>query len=333
MSQQDSNLPTPLPPDLPGSSEWKDEELPPIAPQQIVPKPNFAAKKIREEGTPAQAAGDAAPSEPGVTASPENQSGPNGDPGVDPTNPSTADLTAGDAPPAPPTGTQESGEAPATPLQNPDPEAGFPADAPGQHAVPTASGEFFQDTLVNPAEKRWLGILVAVLVLAGGLVFYLLKDALPSDSRYRATLTPELPIKGAKITIKSAEARWRQLGSKAEAATKDGLRICPEIALTFSPESTGALRIFFRNERDQQVGDTINMEIQGGRVIGGAESSTATGTRGLRTILEYADLSAGENTHWSIEIHEGTDPRGPMSGYSLLAKISVPWNFPSPTQQ
>lgn len=327
MSTQDSppEADSPAP-----STDWQDDEnLPPLVPPQIVPRPNFVAKKPRTPDdipdTPVDPA-VVATTAPAIVVEtiPAAES-----PKVRREDPRRDRLLV---PPDPTDALDGETLPPATPLADP-PASPPPAPdelAPGAVPVPAASPPDAPTTVkqLDPVEKRWLAILAVVLVVACGILAILMRDGFPSDSRYVATLTPQLPIKGAKITIESIRTGWKQLGSRADVKSREGLRITPEVAFTLSPDSNGALRIFFRNERDQQAGDTINLEIRSGRVVGSDESPNVSCTKGLRTLLEYNDLGASGNTYWAIEIHEGSDPRGPITDYTLLAKLLVPWNLP-----
>jgi hypothetical protein len=218
-------------------------------------------------------------------------------------------------------------EPPDTPPASPN-EPGNPqsetAPAGTSGAAPVAAGP---DTSrpkwsLDTGDRKWLIILLAGLLVIGGVFYFMLRSGLPVDSIYHAQSKPNLPIKGQKVTIGNLEMDWKDEGSGSLAGGIKANTLLPRLSLRFEAGSRGAVRIFFKNERDQLVGDTVDFELAGEAV-----ERVVTCTGGLRSRLEYDALRARDLARWTIEIHEGPNPQAPLAEFQMLCRLAIPWNL------
>jgi hypothetical protein len=221
------------------------------------------------------------------------------------------------------------GDEPATPAGEEAGDAGIDAGA-ASSTPPTAPKTEVPVTdrppglLTTPdaGERKWLGLLLAGLLVIGGVFYFLLRSALPSDSGSQARLKPNLPIKGEKVTIEALDMDWKDEGSDSLAGGLKASTLFPRVSMRFAPGGSGAVRIFFRNEREQLVGDSVDLEPGGG-----SAEHVVTCTAGLRSRLEYDVLRTQDAARWTLEIHEGPKVGAPLSEFTLLSRLAIPWNL------
>lgn len=230
------------------------------------------------------------------------------------------------------------GETPATedaPLAGGEPgpektdEDGAPPDSTVEGTSETAPGE--TGALTSPAgflsrldasEKKWLLILLGGLFVVGACFYLLLRSGLPSASSHQALEKPDLPIRGEKVTIQDLQIDWKDEGSGSLTGGMKANTLLPRISLRFAPGGSGAVRIFFKDEREQLVGDTVDID-----VAGGIPEHVVTCTAGLRSRLEYDALRARDTARWTVDIYEGPKPGAPLSQFKLLRRLVIPWNL------
>lgn len=225
-------------------------------------------------------------------------------------NPETEVL---ETPDTPPDSTNEPG--------NPRPES-EPASTSGGAPVAAGPDSSRPKWSLDSGDRKWLVILLAGLLVIGGAFYFMLRSGLPVDSIYHAQSKPKLPIKGEKVTIGNLEMDWKDEGSGSLAGGIKANTLLPRLSLRFEAGSRGAVRIFFKNERDQLVGDTVDFELTGEAV-----ERVVTCTGGLRSRLEYDALRARDLARWTIEIHEGPNPQAPLTEFNMLCRLAIPWNL------
>lgn len=181
---------------------------------------------------------------------------------------------------------------------------------------------------LDGGERKWMILLLAGLLVTGVFFYVMLRSGLPSSSVHLAQTNPDLPIEGAKVTIEVLDIDWKDTGSDSVAGGLTKNTLFPRVTLRFKQGSAGAVRIFFRDEREHQVGDTENFEVGQATL-----ERVVTCTEGLRSRIEYDGLRSRENNRWTLEIYEGSNPQGPLSEFTLLVRVNIPWNLarnPSP---
>ncbi|MFM7181213.1 MAG: hypothetical protein ACKO2G_07095 [Verrucomicrobiales bacterium] len=224
------------------------------------------------------------------------------------------EVTADGEAPSSPGDTQEGTESEG--VATPDAQ---PAAAPNASQGP---GTALPRLNLDPSDRKWLLILLGGLFVVGIGFYFLLRPGLPVDSVYNAQITPNLPIKGERLTIRELTIDWKDNDSGSLAGGINAKTLLPRISMRFEPGSTGSARLFFRDERELLVGDTVDLELANGGL-----DRVVTCTVGLRSRLEYDALRSRDLERWTIEIHEGPRPGAPLSEFKLLCRLAVPWNL------
>ena len=182
-----------------------------------------------------------------------------------------------------------------------------------------------------PTERLWMVFLALGLCAVLGLTYSLMREALPGANPSRVVEVADLPIKGEFVTIDALELRWRRVNSTGDEGIRSGMLLVPEIKLTCTPSSNGALRVFFRDDRNTQAGDTLSLKIVDGKIENMDATRFLNSSVGLATQLEYDDLRSREDKAWKAEILESEDPLAPISEFKLLGIVQIPWNLKETT--
>ena len=223
---------------------------------------------------------------------------------------------------------------PSEPTPAPDPVIPAPTSPAAESPLPNRSEVAAPPSTQSPPpvtrhpltteEKVWS--LVSVLLLAGLAVvtFVLIRPGLPTESPRRPVSAPSVPIRGKFVTVESAAMTWTFADNAPSRVVKRGIRLIPQLALKVSPESTGALRVFFQDASGAQVGDTVNLSINPGS---GQSGLVTTASGGYPDRLEFEHYRARETNQWMVEVHEGPNPQAPASEFTPLFKAYIPWTI------
>jgi hypothetical protein len=215
------------------------------------------------------------------------------------------------------------------------------AASPAPEVVPTAdgrdapAGNGVQDDEINPARQKdakpvplrpHLGlskveraglIALAAMLLVGGLFAYIHSiKRLPTDAA-RAS-TGDFPLKGGRITVKSATTYWRQPVSEGpEAETfRRGTVLLPVLTLE-TTAGTGAIRVLFRNEQRAVIGDAVT------RTIRGAGQLEIPATAGFDDIGMHAAYRTGGTKPWTVEVFEADSETAAGRDFNRLFEINI----------
>ncbi len=141
-----------------------------------------------------------------------------------------------------------------------------------------------------------IGLLV--MLLAGGtMVYFMFLQPLAVHTDQSKSV--DFPIKGSKVTIISATSYWRAPvtdGADADAFRR-GTVLLPvlELAVTGGPAD---VRVFFRDEAGQIVGDAMTRNVDGAATLKIAASA------GFEDPGMHAAYRTGESKPWTIEVRE-----------------------------
>lgn len=165
--------------------------------------------------------------------------------------------------------------------------------------------------------ERTAMILLAALLVLGGLFAYLQSiTKLPTEST-RAS-TGDFPIKGAKITVNSATSYWRppvNTGPKTDTFRR-GTVLLPVLVLKVA-DGRGAIRVLFRNENHEVIGDAVTRTIQG------AETLEIPSTAGFDDIGMHAAYRTGGSKPWTIEVFEASSETAAGRDFKRLFEINI----------
>ncbi len=157
--------------------------------------------------------------------------------------------------------------------------------------------------------------LVALITGLSAVVFFSLAN-LPTK---REQAEPnDFPIKGESIEVGSAATYWRI--PITDGATPDVFRrgtvLLPVIDLDIK-EGKGAIRVVFRNENRNVIGDVVTRRIEGGK------HTVVSATAGFDEMGMHAAYRTGVSKPWTIEILEGESVDAPASNFKRLFEINI----------
>jgi hypothetical protein len=168
---------------------------------------------------------------------------------------------------------------------------------------------------LSSTEKIGLAALALILVTGIFLTLGHWLTRLPSGS---AETRPDFPVAGESITALSATTYWRAPVTEGPEADRfrRGTQLLPVIDLSFRG-GPAAVRVFFRNEQNQLVGDAIT------RPVSGETSLSVAATAGFEDMGMHAAYRTGENEPWTIEVFEGPSTEARSNEFKLLFKTPI----------
>lgn len=144
-----------------------------------------------------------------------------------------------------------------------------------------------------------IGLITLVVLLLGGalaiLIFSL--NRLPTESH--KTVSHDFPIKGSHFSIRSAKSYWRlPLTDGPNADTfRRGTQLLPVVELDLAG-GPAAVRIMFRNDEGNLVGDAVTHAVRGDGKL------SIAATAGFDDLGMYAAYRTGESKPWTLEVYE-----------------------------
>jgi hypothetical protein len=180
----------------------------------------------------------------------------------------------------------------------------------------------------KPERREWigLGILGALFLVLGiwwiaGLLTSVPTTRLGEDE-------PDLPISGRFMEINSAETYWRKPireGDQPDRARADVLQI-PVLSVTIEGTGDGVLRVIFRDDEGEFVGDSITHTFTAGHFD--QSRSPQIEFPATSGFLEDADFNAYRvgGDRWTVEVLEGPSENAPGSEFESLLTAPISSN-------
>ncbi|MGB1259660.1 MAG: hypothetical protein ACPG6P_06450 [Akkermansiaceae bacterium] len=172
---------------------------------------------------------------------------------------------------------------------------------------------------LKPVEKITLALLAALLIGAG--VFgYIHISKLASDDSLESL---DLPVKGKHAEISEFSTFWSNPG-KAAGITL-GAQVVPGAKITLSESSSGSgiLRVYFRNEKDEIVGDPIPLTFTSGKFSNGKSTIEVSASDGFHQEADYHAYSVEQNTVWRVQVLESSSTGSNRSDFSEIINTAV----------
>lgn len=243
------------------------------------------------------------------------------------------DTDIGELPPEPPVQLPE--PEPETPVETtPGPEPAT-QEAP-KDSIPSASNEESADddefspairkdampVSLRPhlgltkAERSGLIALAALLLLAAAYIGTVSIGRLPTES-IKASST-DFPIQGKYVKVASAISYWRPpITEGPDADTfRRGTALLPVVELKLE-RAAGAVRVLFRNEDRQVVGDTVIRRADHPGVL------KITATAGFDDPGMHAAYRTGGERPWTIEVLEAPSTDTPGRDFKKLFEMNI----------
>jgi hypothetical protein len=181
----------------------------------------------------------------------------------------------------------------------------------GQPSVP------LRPTLnLNRIERIGLALLVLLLLAAGTVFYFNTLQQLPAGS---GRVEPsDFPIQGAKVEALSALSYWRKpitSGPSADTVQRETLLI--PVAEFTTRGGPATLRIFFRNEYRDLVGDVLTRSVQG------EEKLVITATAGFDDLGKHAAYRTRQTEPWTIEVLEAPPGNPSAADFKRLFEMNI----------
>jgi hypothetical protein len=190
---------------------------------------------------------------------------------------------------------------------------------PAQAAAPASSPSTLRFPKPVGRELIALGAFAFIIALASIWVITRFFTQVTFQDSYLAA--PDYPVRGEHAVISSAETFWREPireGPNRDSAKRDVMMIpVVEIALD-SQSSSGALRITFRNQQGETVGDPMIRSF-----TSGTGKLAVAGTNGFVSEGDFNTYRTSDERPWTVEVREGPSADGGSASFKPLTIIPI----------
>ena len=175
-----------------------------------------------------------------------------------------------------------------------------------------------QTVRVSMKTGEWAALVVLglVLLILAGVAYVWSIGMLPKEAPHWVGV--DFPVKGQRIEIKHAETYWRvprQDGPDRDPIRR-GTRLIPVVDMELAG-GPAALRVIFRDEEGQSIGDPVFREMSG------AGKLSLACTAGFDDPGMYAAYRTRDIEPWTVEISEAGSTDASGSAYSLVLKMNI----------
>lgn len=169
---------------------------------------------------------------------------------------------------------------------------------------------------LNPIERLGLAVLVLLLIAAAAVFYISTIRQIPSGSgRVEAG---DFPIQGAQVEALTAVTYWREPvtnGPDADTVQRETLLI--PVAEFTTRGGPAVLRIFFRNEHGDLVGDAVTRSVQG------EEKLKIAATAGFDDLGKHAAYRTGQTEPWTLEVLEAPAGNPTAADFKRLFVMNI----------
>lgn len=182
-------------------------------------------------------------------------------------------------------------------------------DEPDPVAPPVLKRKGSQRTK-RTGDPKWEKMtLIAFVVVFLGLVAWgirLFYQEAPETNL--ATFQEDFPIEGKRITFESVETWWRKPvreGDNPDAGVVLRAKLIPCAQIKLSGNGSTTLQVSFRNGEGNLVGDTLSLDVRGGKFVESQSSEiTINSTNGFEDPADLHAYANGDLKAWSLNITE-----------------------------
>jgi hypothetical protein len=165
---------------------------------------------------------------------------------------------------------------------------------------------------LSQLERIGLVLLLALLGGAGVVGYFLTIHRLPIESELAKAL--DLPIQGKHLTILAATSYWR--APQAADTARRGTQLLPVLKLK-SSGGPAAVRVFFRNNDGDLVGDAVTRSVQAGVDL------EVVATAGFEDVGLHAAYRNGPTQSWTIEVCEAPTENSAGPEFMKILKMNI----------
>ncbi len=203
-------------------------------------------------------------------------------------------------------------------LEVPAPPAEQASPSPAAAETPAPAVPLDLRPRLNLTKAERIGLIALAIVLlvlgVGGLMLTL--GRLPTDTARESA--NDFPIRGGYVTVNAANSYWREpiLDGAAPETVRRGTRLLPVLELDVAG-GKGVLRVLFRNENREVVGDAVTRGVQGGGKL------LIPATAGFEDIGMHAAYRTGQTRPWTIEALEAPSAEAEGRAFKRLFEIDI----------
>lgn len=216
----------------------------------------------------------------------------------------------------------ESAESPveqAPEFESNEPEVSEADEVP---AISGDAGEAVAPSVTQPRAKysslEKFGMIGLVVLLLGVVAVVLIYSATRLPVETISSKVAKFPLKGKHVTIQSCKTYWRDVVTSGPEAdiVRRGTRLLPVLDLNCSG-GAGVVRVLFRDEFGDSVGDIITRQISAG------EKVSIASTAGFNDAGMHAAYRTGETKAWKIEVYESSSDNFSGNNFLKLFEIDI----------
>ncbi|MFN6094020.1 MAG: hypothetical protein ACK49J_03415 [Verrucomicrobiota bacterium] len=200
-----------------------------------------------------------------------------------------------------------------------EPESSEKAETPAssQDAVEAVETPVLKSHVKYSALEKF-GMIALVILLLGAVAGILIYSATRLPVETVSSKVVKFPVKGKHVTVQSAKTYWRDVVTSGPDAdiVRRGTRLLPVLDLNCSG-GAGVLRVLFRDEFGDSVGDIITRQVSAG------EKVSIASTAGFNDAGMHAAYRTGETKAWKIEVYEGSADNFSGNNFVKLFEIDI----------
>lgn len=165
-------------------------------------------------------------------------------------------------------------------------------------------------------EKISIISLVATLLIAGILCIIHFSNRVPTKSNFAQKI--DFPVTGNRVTISAAETYWREprSGNNADIVRR-GTKLIPVLDISIEGKKSSAIRIFFRNNQGEVIGDGIT------HTISGKTKLKIPATAGFDDVGMHAAYRTGETPSWIVQLFEGPNANASREQFKKVLETEI----------
>ncbi len=193
-------------------------------------------------------------------------------------------------------------------------------------ATPAASSNGLRFPKLSPRE--WIALGSFAFLIALGVIWVITRFFTQLSFQSEHVSAPDFPVRGQHAVIKAADTFWREPireGPNRDSAKRE-VTMIPVVEITLDPEasSLGALRISFKNERGETVGDPMIRSFNAGsfQQSGGSKIAIAA-TDGFIDEGNFNAYRSSDDPPWTVEVREGASSDGDSASFKPLTVIPI----------
>lgn len=128
----------------------------------------------------------------------------------------------------------------------------------------------------------------------------------------------DFPVAGNRLTITAAETYWREpKGGENADVVRRGTKLIPVLDISVEGKKSAAIRIFFRNDQGEVIGDSITRDISGKTTL------SIPATAGFDDIGMHAAYRTSESPSWIVQVYESPNANASREQFKKVLETEI----------